>query len=287
MNPNLIDKQPLSETLGLVLRSHANDCILDLDLELVQNLLRKYGVLLFRGFSVGNGDFSAFTSRFLDPHQLHDSSNGNDDRVTTVYDGEHSVVYHAELSSTPLRPDLIWFHCVTPPVRSGETTVCDGIRILERLKPATQSAFMRKRLRFFGPLGPNMSRTILRIDGNTELRAELAKYSKDFRYKENSPGNVVAEFFTFASQLARYPNAIAFANAILPFSRLKRVTFEGGFEIPNEFIRDVEIACELGTVLIKWQRDDIAMIDNWRCMHGRNSFRGPRIITSVFGKANF
>jgi alpha-ketoglutarate-dependent taurine dioxygenase len=275
-----------NDSFGLIIHSGKNGHVLDLDIELVKDRFRQHGMLLLRGFRVTHTSFSEFTARFLSQHQLHDSSHGTSDRVATVYAGQHAIVYHAELSATPLRPDIIWFHCVTPAHRDGETTVCDGIRVFHSLRPETREVFLRKRLRFSSSLGPEMSKTILRIASDPALRAELEQ-GNNYRYEADSQGNVVAEYTTDAAQKIPHGSEIAFANSLIPFSRLKAVTFEDGSDIPKDIIREVELACAARTVLLKWEKGDIAMIDNWRCMHGRRAFVGERVIHSVFGRANF
>jgi Taurine catabolism dioxygenase TauD, TfdA family len=231
--------------------------------------------------------FRDFTDQFLAKHQLHDSGNGSSSRVTNVYSGEHAIVYHSELAATPFRPDIIWFHCIKPALRHGETTICDGIDLLRHLDPETRELFLQYRLRFSCSLGPEMSKTILRIVANPTLRAELDRFRPNYDYQIDQGGNVTATYITTAVQTIHHKHTLAFANSLLPFSRLRAVTFEDCSAIPVRLVREIDVKSELLTVSIPWQQNDVAMIDNMRCMHGRRPFVGERVIHSVFGKSTF
>jgi alpha-ketoglutarate-dependent taurine dioxygenase len=276
---------PLTQSMGLVITPESPGSILELNAYVLRDKFKKHAALIFRGFNVSEAEFHEFTSRFLSPIQLHDSGNGAANRVTTVYKGDHSIPYHAELSATPVRPDIIWFHCITPPERGGETTVCDGVEVFQRLRPGTQELFAEKLLRFAGPLTPDMAQIILRVVSSPSLSSELAERKSKYQYHVDDNGNMMGEYITPAVQNIPQLGLLAFANAILPFSRFNGVTFDDGAPIPWEVLREVELVCEDCTILIPWKTGEVAMMDNWRCMHGRRAFEGPRVIRSVFGRS--
>ena len=56
--------------------------------------------------------------------------------------------------------------------------------------------------------------------------------------------------------------------------------------MPADLLRRVADAAESLTIEIAWQRGDVAIIDNTRCLHGRRAFTGgAREILTRMGDA--
>lgn len=282
INGHSITVASLTDTMGTLVTGTTRMSLLDLEIDQVRAWLRT-GVVVFRGFHVADTDFAAFADRLLSPRQLYRL--GGADGMREVDAGENPIVYHAEHGSSPLRPDVLWFHCVTPPLADGQTTVCDGVDLLDQLEPETRRLFLDQRLQFRIRLPRAMSQAFLTAIADEELSELLMPPDAECRYTESEDGAVAMEY-TISAAFDSLFDGKAFANALLTQHRLGQVSFEDGSPIPENAIRDVNDKADRLTFLIEWSSNDVAIVDNSRMMHGRRGFRGRRVIRSTFGRVD-
>ena len=89
-----------------------------------------------------------------------------------------------------------------------------------------------------------------------------------------SPAQCFGNFLLFARYLIKSPHFPTFEDATL---------------IPDTVAEAVKKAGDRNTFSIKWQANDVIVIDNTRFMHGRNQINEPadRRILTYFGYLNF
>jgi hypothetical protein len=94
-----------------------------------------------------------------------------------------------------------------------------------------------------------------------------------------SDHSVVTTFLTPAHTQEIYSGRRAFVNNILPVivqqsrgHEHSKVFLEDDTPIPADVLAEIEALAEELTVPLPWQRGDLAMINNSRCMHGRRQF---------------
>jgi len=268
----------------------------ELDNQQIRELYRQHGAILFRGFEVNIASFTKFTDRFCDRY-VHNESPGRevlsqDGRVQTVNLGHLRFPLHPELSREPWQPDVAWFACEQANELQGETTICDGIdaakafssEVLEHLKTNALLHQIPTTLRwcaqFFGRRELNLDQVMAL--SNPELfefaliNGELNRcYTRPMLHKP-----------MFSDEWA-YGNFLVFARRGLRVRHFP--CYPDGNEVPDELVDEIEkITNELAHE-IKWQKQDLLMLDNTRIMHGRNPIGDPenRRILTQFGYLSF
>ena len=268
---------------GLLVQPASHADLMDLERTAALSWLASDGFVVLRGFGGALEHFADFARRFLSPEQVFRPGTAEVEHVGVVDDGQYPIPFHAEYGSLPLRPDVLWFACVSPAGTGGQTTVCDGIRVGQALRVATRKLFEERRLRFYGALPPGLFAKCQAAFADDGLRRIVERPDTRWSSSVNADGTVSFEYFVPAFFPSLFGDK-AFANALIPQHRLGRVTFEDGTAVPEAAIREVEEVTDQLTELIPWIAGDVAMLDNSRLMHGRRGFAGPRSIRSTFGR---
>ena len=76
-----------------------------------------------------------------------DPING-DSATSTVNKGQDAIPLHREGSYAPGCPDLLMLYCVRPSCHQGQTTVCDGVQLLESLPNSVRQFVGQARLKW-------------------------------------------------------------------------------------------------------------------------------------------
>lgn len=268
----------LSPRLGAVVEHGTEHSVLAVDGAAIVALLKEYGAVLFRGFDVSTEEFAEHAQRFSRAMVRHGAAHrpnvGTDKYLHLADPGTSAAEFHAELAYFIAQPELIWFHCVVPAAHGGETTLCDGIELYERLGELARP-FLDRRLRYmalwsapvwqryFDTLDP--AEVTRRLTGSPDVQHTFMGSRLDFSY------------FAWATRAARYSGAPAFANALLPYAATLPdfISFEDGTPVPPSLVARVREHANEIAVQVKWSRGDLIMIDNSRVMHGRNAFTDP------------
>ncbi len=272
--------------------------------EFVERNLSKHGAILFRNFGARTTDafeqFIRATSgellEYSDQTSPRHKVSGNV-YTSTDYPPDQSIFLHNESSYAPAWPLKIFFFCVTPAERGGETPIADVRGVLARIAPSVRDAFERKGWRlvrnFGGGLGLPWTRAF-----QTESREAVAKHCRGAgielewrdggrlrashvrravvehpRTGERVWFNHAAFFHTSTLDEAVREKLLAqFGEDDLPYQ-----TFYGdGSPIEAPALEAIRDAYRRETVAFAWRAGDILMLDNMLVAHGRNPFTGPR-----------
>lgn len=263
-----ITPAPLAETFGLLLRSpdpvRALDTLAD---EAVIEAYVRTGAVLFRGFRTTLETFDRFTSRFLQACVV----NGNETRrdvvparqIQTVNAGCEPIALHAEMGYSPIRPDLLFFHCLTPPQRgSGETLLCDGVDAWNRMAPHLRTPFEQSPIRY------HFARSHLL---GAQLQSHEARLAADpgvRHYERHADGSVDLDFVVPAARPSLHGAGLAFANSVIV--EAASASFDSGVPIARELRLELFAFTTKMSHRLHWEEGDILMLDNSRIMHGRN-----------------
>lgn len=276
---------PITETFGTTILGTAEGDICDLDRTEVINLFKSSNLLLFRGFDINAETFKTFTERFstnfvsyVGGAYSREMING-DKTLLSVTGGKQKfgVPLHGEMYYRKQKPDIIWFYCVTPALKDGETTVCDGIQTYNELSDRTQKLFTTKRIKYIRTYPAEAWQKIYQTD-DVSLVEKICN-DNDMQLQVNPDKSITTNYITSAVPESRCSNYKVFINNILPVvaqesqgSQVSIVRFEDDSKIPDEIISEIKTVTDQLTHLVSWQKGDILMVDNSRLMHGRKSF---------------
>jgi alpha-ketoglutarate-dependent taurine dioxygenase len=274
--------------------------------------LLRSGALLFRGWRVESLDhFSQFVTAFSGSQARFGYAGGASPRKglggkglysSTEYPPEMWLGLHNELSYAGLQPRRLFFCCLVEPRRGGETTLADSRRILADLDPALADEFRRRGLRYIRNLSPlagtgygwpDAFETHDPAEAEAHARASGAEVEwrrgGAMRVSQALPATAfhpeTGEEVWFNQADGFHPSALSPAayaeQRVLCGSednfRLN-VSFADGGEIPLAALRHIRKVLRARTVLHRWQRGDIVVLDNHLTAHGRAPFEGPRKI---------
>jgi alpha-ketoglutarate-dependent taurine dioxygenase len=286
----------LTEDFGTLVEPEDGKAEVDLSPELQQEiveLMKRRGVVHFRGFNFDVAEFERFTNQFgTSEGGFHPRFSGDSRFVGTApqgYDFEplREVGAHSELAYTPWPPDLIWFYCIHPADSGGRTTVFDGIKFLNELDPDTRDLFFVKKLLFRQSFTSDRWQMLF---GETQqdVRAALEPYGIVVEFEDSE---LIARYAVSAIKKTKFGDHYAFVNTIVRATQDERfygMTFEDGTLIPDEVKQSVcEIAKRL-QIALPWQTADFSLVDNTRAMHGREAYTDPsRAIKARHAMARF
>ena len=268
----------------------------ELNNEEIKDIYKVHGALLFRGFELNSDELAAIARRFC----THSVLNRSPGRATIaqasgiqyVDPGLRPFPLHPEMSLLPWKPDICWFGCLNPPTMGGETTICDGIEIVDLLPPDIFNAYASRHLMYV----TKAEKSSLRFWLGTEEPSdeELATPPKDCPFSYARPGRSVLEIFTTpALHRPMFSNRLAWGNFLF-FGRYGQglrnfPTFADGTEVSDELVDAVKQVADKLERPIKWRKNDLLMLDNTRFLHGRREIArvDKRLIMSCFGYLNF
>ena len=260
----------------LVIEPIADAATATLDRAQLIALFERHGVLLFRGFDLTPQNLVAFTDRFAEqyaPDAAWREARFGQKQIRTVNTGALPIPLHSEASFAAAWPEIIFFYCSVPPSRGGATTICDGVKLLQRLSLKTQRLFTSRPVKYeialegrktaaggdveWPMLAPGVSGIWDRTNGIYRLSV-IRNAVHETRYRSSS-GSATYSFCNGAMIGSNH-------------SEIKRISFADGEPIADDVLAELAKAGEEVTLEISWQPRDLLMIDNWRFMHGRRAF---------------
>lgn len=280
--------QSLNPNSGMIVYREDEVDVLSLDHLKAQELFKSSGMLLFRGFQMSLRLFRSFVDRFTSQYWL-DYGNSKKtltpgDFIQSVTVSNHSIELHCENGIIPQQPDIIWFYCVAPAVKGGETVFCDGVRVWKHLSQPTRQMFLSHKVKHASTTPREL---YLGEDKIVVLRIGDFKFAGT-TYRFNDDESVTMEYITSAVKRTKYGSELAFVNSLIGPYLNHKVTFEDGSEISDEIFGEIRRLYKDLTQPIHWQAGDLAMIDNTRYMHGREAFNdNQRDIYTLMSMANF
>lgn len=267
-----------SGQVKLIVRE-GNEELDTLDADHIKELFKSFGALIFRGYSfspVKQHEFAMkFSTRFNRDRKRPVLTETNGD-IQLVTEGMGYVEPHCEQANSPFRPDAIWFCCVRPADKGGETLFWDGVRILDEMTPAQRQFFEGKKIRFFQKYPKPSWQLFL---GGENAKLEDAKQTLDaaegVSYFVGPSEEVFIEYVNPAIVKTRYTHQEAFANSLLTERANtlgELMSFTDGTLITNEVIQELIQTMDKVEESLNWQAGDMVFLDNSRYMHGRNAY---------------
>ncbi|HUQ13382.1 MAG TPA: TauD/TfdA family dioxygenase [Novosphingobium sp.] len=271
--------------------------IMDLDRGEAIALYKAHGALLLRGFGADLAAFRDFARQFCKTAVINESP-GRDPldpahRIHSVDRGGDAFALHPELSREPWKPDAAFFGCLEAPGEGGETTICDGIALVEALPEAVRDGLIERRLVY--PMGTWPALLDYWLGTPTPDDAQLAAPPPGcpYAFQRLPDGRIVRHFSRPALHRPMFADAPAFGNFLL-FARFNNG--RGDFPVlddlrpvPEAWLQAIRAAGEATLAEVAWRPGDVLMLDNTRFMHGRRAILQPgeRRIATFFGYLDF
>lgn len=277
---------PILESGSLILNSE-KESLLNLEKETVINGLKRFGFVIIRGFETNTERFKQFSNSICTEfmpyvggaYNKRETINGDKTLLTvTGANLRFAVPLHGEMHYTKNKPDVLWFYCVTPALKDGETTVCDGIAVYNALSNSTKELFLTKKIKYIRSYPKEIWQDIYKTDDLAQV-ADICK-GNETKLEIQEDKSIATEYLCSAIIDSKYSQEKAFVNNILPVttqeeiqgSKASLVRFEDGSKIPSEVISELKEVTEKLTINVSWQPGDIVLVDNSRMLHGRRAF---------------
>jgi amino acid adenylation domain-containing protein len=272
--------------------------------EFVRARLDEHGAILFRGFDLRSAEaFGEFTrslsTRLLDYAEPSSPRTELGDKIytSTEYPPEEQILLHNELSYAHAWPQTIYFCCLRPAERGGETPLASSRAVYELLDPEVRERFAARRVMYVRNFGEGLGLPWQHVFGTAE-RARAEEYCRrariEFEWKAGDrlktrqvrdavvshPRTGATVWFNQAHLFhsagldpgVRESLRALFREEDLPSNAL----YGDGSPIDDATIEEIRRAYAEATVRFAWRAGDVLMADNMLVAHGRAPFEGPR-----------
>jgi alpha-ketoglutarate-dependent taurine dioxygenase len=270
----------------------------------VESQLNQSGAVLLRGFGLATDmDFDGVIQAFDWPNFTYADSLSNavrrnrTERVFTANEAppDVSIFLHHEMAQTPIYPSKLLFFCEQPARQDGATPICRSDLLLTRLAAAapefvraceTKGVTYSQTMPSVDDLDSGQGRSwrsTLSADEPSAAEAKLRQLGYQWQWQDDGSLSVTTPVLPAVRELADGSRAF-FNQLIAAFfgwqdarnQSHKAICFGDGSAIDGGAMAlAIDLAEEL-TVELAWQRGDVAIVDNFRVMHGRRPFKGER-----------
>jgi alpha-ketoglutarate-dependent taurine dioxygenase len=280
----------------------------------IAKCLLRQGAILFRGFGLREvADFEKVL-RAISPSLINYFEGTSPRRMvsrtvytSTEYPPELMVSLHNEMSYAHKWPGKIFFFCVTPPERGGETPVADSRRVHDLIPEDIRGRFREKGVLYVrnlhGGRGAGLSwQTVFETDDRSEVERYCHEGQIDFEWRPGGglrttqlrPAIVshpqTGESLWFNQAHNFHPSDLGeedaedllavFGEDGLP----NNACYGDGAPIEASVMRTIRVAYDAAMIRFPWQKGDLLMLDNMMIAHGRMPFSGPRKIVVAMGE---
>jgi hypothetical protein len=265
----------------------------------VREALKEHGAIVIRA-GASLGDFENLSEQLITPIVHHSTSTtverdvvNSDGTTSTVNKGMDYIPLHREGSYAPLCPDLLMLYCVRPAEEGGggQTTLCDGVALLNALPEKTKKFVTNAILRWSWSATPERWMAALGADSQDAalprldmMKSRLQSYEKlDANFEGDTLNGV---FQTLCVIPTRWGGKRSFCNSLLIYHYRQATDFYpkhmyvptmgDGSPFPSDILEEISILAGERTHSTNWQANDILIFDNSRYMHGRTGFTDTR-----------
>ena len=262
------------------------------------------GALLFRGFPLNSAEtFDIFSAGFGYANFTYKESLSNavrinfTERVFTANEAPKDVeiFLHHEMAQTPISPSKVFFYCQSAADEGGATPLCRSDKLYEALKaenPALANDFAEKGLKYTTTMpaaddansGQGRSwKSTLSVESTAEGEAKLKELGYSWEWLEDGSLRAVTPVLPAVIDLG--DGSHSFYNQLIAAymgwkgvreNPSSAITFGDGSAIPKEGLERIAELSQQFTFDLEWQDGDVALVDNYRAMHGRRPFSGER-----------
>ena len=279
-----------------ILSESSDNSINSVEHDLIKELYKEFGAILFKGFNLTVETFRLITTAFC-THSVINLSPGREtidkaNNIQTVDPGIAPFPLHPEMSRLPWKPDVCFFGCLRAPKEGGETIICDGVKLVRLLPTRILKQVNRKHLKYSHEASDDEVKYWL---NSNQISDEVSTQSPEdcpFEFSKYQNKTIRSYIVPFLHK-PMFVNRLAFGNYLL-FARYIHQNiwfpvYQDGSIVPTEIVQAINKAGERSKEIIRWEPNDLVMIDNTRFLHGRNKIQNTeeRRIITYFGFLNF
>lgn len=278
----------------------------------VDDQLAREGTVLMRGFDIASPeDFHAAVESYGEDGFTYERSLSNAVRVNLtprVFTANEAppdveIFLHHEMAQTPIYPGKLFFCCLVAPDERGATPVCRSDILLDRLKSDVPDMIAK-----FREHGVKYSNTMPAHDDTTSgqgrsWRSTLSTETKEaaearlrdlgYIWVWNDDGSLRVTTPALPAIRDLGDGSESFFNQLIAAFRgwkdarndpAKSVTYGNDDPIDAAQLQIAIDRADEITVDLNWQAGDVALLDNYRVMHGRRPYKGSRrVVASLIG----
>lgn len=217
--------------------------------------------------------------------------------TSTDYPPDQSIFPHNEHAYSPIFPLRVYFFCVLPAQRGGETPIGDTRQVFQHIDPTIRERFIQKKILYLRNYGDGFGlpwQTVFQTEDKTEVEAYCRRVDIDVEWKAGGrlrtrqigpavvrhprTGEPVwfnhATFFHISTLEASIREALL---AEFKEEDLPQNTYYGdGSPIEPAVLEELRAAYQQAMVVFPWQHADVLFVDNMLTLHGRQPFMGTR-----------
>jgi hypothetical protein len=277
---------------------------IEINCSTIEELTLSHGAVLLRGLPLTTpDDFDSAIQRFYWENFTYEDSLSNAVRVVhspRVFSAneappETTIFLHHEMAQTPLFPSKLFFFCQKAANKGGSTPICRSDHLWELIQeelPAFSVNCRERGLKYTNvmpaeeDLKSGMGRTwqsTLSVDSPKEAELRLNELGYTWEWLNGNELKVTTPVLPAIRELSdgRY----SFFNQLIAAFKgwkdarndpSKSITFGDGSIINPYDISKISDLADAITFDLQWEDGDLAIIDNFLCMHGRRSYTGSR-----------
>ena len=277
---------------------------IEINCSTIEELTLSHGAVLLRGLPLTTpDDFDSAIQRFYWENFTYEDSLSNAVRVVhspRVFSAneappETTIFLHHEMAQTPLFPSKLFFFCQKAANKGGSTPICRSDHLWELIQeelPAFSVNCRERGLKYTNvmpaeeDLKSGMGRTwqsTLSVDSPKEAEFRLNELGYTWEWLNGNELKVTTPVLPAIRELSdgRY----SFFNQLIAAFKgwkdarndpSKSITFGDGSIINPYDITKISNLADAITFDLQWEDGDLAIIDNFLCMHGRRSYTGSR-----------
>ena len=270
----------------------------------VKAALEKSGAIIFRGFPVKSAeDFDAFTQVFDYDEFTYEESLSNAVRINLtrrVFTANEAppdveIFLHHEMAQTPVYPQKIFFCCLSAAEQGGASPLCRSDLLYAKFKsehPEWAAMFVERGLKYNTHMpadddeqsGQGRSwMSTLSVSNRAEAEARLGELGYSGSWQDD--GSLVTTSPQLPAVRQLDDGSESFFNQVIAAyygwkrrddSSLPVLTFGDDELIPEEILDTIVELSRQFVYAAQWQDGDIALVDNYRVMHGRYPYSGAK-----------
>lgn len=279
---------------------------------LIEDYLAKHGAILFRGFRVGNvSEFEWFiksvSTEMLEYHERSSPRTQVSGKIytSTEYSPTQSIFPHNENSYQLNWPTKIFFFCLMPASKGGETPIVDTRKVYQRLSPGLREQFIKKQVKYVRNYGVEFGlpwSTVFQTTDKTLVEDYCREHEMSCEWRAGDQLRTE----TIRPAVARHPHTGEWSwfnhatffhySTLEPLIREALLTELGEENLPSntyygdgtpiepEVLEELRAAYRAETISFPWQTGDVLMVDNLLVAHSRTPYTGARKV--VIGMAD-